>query len=146
MFTENGLMIDLGEVKKAVDSCDVFAVGFRLFPQRLLVDTRSSVEEGPMAAVVEPVNTVEERFFWLGQKRPRFGAPQRFTFFVWPHSIGFLEECSVTEGIRWRCQSPQWPEAAHQCDEAFAELRRLEGQSVRDAISGRNFHALWSRH
>ncbi|MBI1884992.1 MAG: hypothetical protein HYS09_01540 [Chloroflexi bacterium] len=145
MFTENGLMVDLGEVKKAVDSCDVFAVGFRLFPQRLLVDTRSNDEEGPLAAVVEPVGTVEERFFWLGQKRPRFGVPQQFTFFVWPHSLGFLEQCGVTELMGRRCRSPRWPEAGRQCDEAFAGLRRLEEQAVLDALSGRRYHTVWSQ-
>jgi hypothetical protein len=45
-----------------------------MFPERLIVDTRHTDSDGPMVEVVEPVATVEERFFWLGQRRPSFGA------------------------------------------------------------------------
>ena len=141
LFTENGLTIDLAEVKKVVEGCDVFTIGFRLFPQRLLVDTRSQEGEGPLVAVVEPVATVEERFFWLGQKRPRFGPPQRFIFFVWPHSIAFLEQCDIVEAIHQRCRSE-----VRQVQEAVAQLKQLERQAVQDALRGRNCHTLWSRN
>jgi len=146
MFAENGLMIDLAEARRAVAHCDVFAIGFRLFPQRLLVDTRWREDEGRLVAVVEPVATVEERFFWLGQKRPRFGPPQRFTFFIWPHSIPFLERCNIIEGIRQRCQPQKWQDVNRQVGVALEELKRLERQAIQDAIRGRNYHTLWSRH
>ena len=139
-------MIDLDEVKKAVEACDVFTIGFRLFPQRLITDTRSLEEEGPMVAVVEPVATVEERFFWLGQKRPRFGPPERFSFFIWPHSIGFLDNCRLVEAIRERCQPDKWPHVRQQVDQALAELRRLETKAGQDALMGKDYHTLWSRN
>ena len=145
MFTENGVMIDLDEVRKAVDSCDVFTIGFRLFQQRLIVDTRSSAEEGPMVEVVEPVGTVEERFFWLGQRRPSFGVPERFTFFVWPHSVGFMIECGLVERVRQRVDAGQRREVARAVKRAFVEVERLEREAVRDALLGNNYHTLWSR-
>ena len=144
MFTENGVMIDLDELRKVVDDCDVFTIGFRLFPQRLIVDTRRSSEEGPMVEVVEPVNTVEERFFWLGKRRPSFGVPEQFTFFVWPHSLRFLAECGVVENIRQRLGTAEQPEVARAVDKALAELERLERGAVQEAIVGRNYHTLWS--
>ena len=140
LFGENGLAIDLAEVKKVVESSDVFTIGFRIFPQRLLVDTRRQEDEGPLVTVAEPVATVEERFFWLGQKRPRFGPPQRFIFFIWPYSIAFLEQCGIVEAIRQRCQT-----ALDQVEEALAQLRRLERQAIEDALLGRNYHAIWAR-
>ena len=70
MFTENGLLIDLEEVAKVVDGCDVFTIGFRTFPERLIVDTRETEHVGPLAQVVGPVSSVEERFHWLGRERP----------------------------------------------------------------------------
>ena len=145
MFTENGVMIDLDEVRKVVDACDVFTIGFRLFPQRLIVDTRSSAEEGPMVEVVEPVETVEEQFFWLGKRRPSFGVPGRFTFFVWPYSLRFLKECGLVNRIGERVRAAERRDAAEAVDRALAELERLEGEAVRDAIMGRNYHSLWSR-
>src|SRR5438093_12878324 len=83
-FTENGVMIDLEEVRKVVDECDVFTVGFRLFPERLMIDTRTREGDGPLLEVVAPVNTFEERLFWLGQRRPAFGVPEGFPFFISP--------------------------------------------------------------
>jgi len=138
-------MIDLDELRKVVDGCDVFTIGFRLFSQRLIVDTRTSSEEGPLVEVVEPVNAVEERFFWLGKRRPSFGVPEQFTFFVWPHSLRFLMDCGVVDCIRQRLGVAEHKEVARIVDTALAELERLERDAVRDAISGRNCHNLWSR-
>jgi hypothetical protein len=140
LFTENGLVVDLAEVKKVVETCDVFTAGFRIFPQRLLIDTRSQEGAGPLVAVVEPVATVEERFFWLGQERPRFGPPQRFTFFVWPHSIAFLEQCGIVQALRQRCQ----PEA-RQVRQAVSQLKRLERRAIERALRGQDYHTLWAR-
>jgi len=143
MFTENGVLIDLEEVRHVVDECDVFTVGFRLFPERLIVDTRSTDGAGPMAEVVEPVNTVEERFFWLGKRRPEFSSPERFTFFIWPHSMRFFEESGVADKIRQRVGGGAFPESDDTMDAALAELRGLERTAVADAITGKNCHTLW---
>jgi len=145
MFTENGLLIDLDEVRKVVDQCDVFTIGFRLFPQRVIVDTRSTDEESAMVELVEPVDTVEERFFWLGKRRPQFGVPERFTFFVWPHSIGFLEACGLVERIGERLGAAERPAMAEALGKALEEMRRLEREAVQAALSGQNYHTLWSR-
>lgn len=137
-------MIDLDEVRKVVDQCDVFTIGFRDFPQRVVVDTRTSDDEGPMVEVVDPVGTVEERFFWLGKRRPSFGVPERFTFFVWPHSIRFLKECGLADVVRERVASVS-ATSAPSVDGVLAQLERLEMEAVGDAITGKNFHTLWSR-
>jgi len=145
LFTENGLLIDLDEVRKAVNACDVFTIGFRLFPQRLIIDTRLSEQEGPMVELVEAVGTVEERFFWLGKRRPSFGVPEQFTFFVWPHSLRFFVESGLADRIRERLKGAERRSAARQVKAALSQLMELERQAVQDAISGRDFHALWSR-
>jgi hypothetical protein len=143
MFTENGVLIDLEELRNVVDECDVFTVGFRLFPERFIVDTRSTDTVGTMTEVVEPVNTVEERFFWLGKRRPEFDPPERFTFFIWPHSMRFLEESGVADKIRQRLGGGAFPESDPGMDVALAELSGLESTAVADAITGKNCHTLW---
>lgn len=137
-------MIDLEELRKVVENCDVFTVGFRLFPERLIVDTRENDQDGPMIEVVEPVSTVEERFFWLGQRRPSFGVPQQFMFFVWPHSIRYLTECGLMERIRQRL-GHAGHDLSGQVDQALVRLQRLEDQATFEAITGRNYHTLWER-
>lgn len=143
MFTENGVVIDLEEVGKVVDGCDVFTIGFRTFPERVIIDAREKEDVGPLVETVEPVTSVEERFHWLGRKRPAFDAPERFSFFVWPHSLEFLETCGLGQKIRDRVGAPQRPEVARMIDEALAELRRLERRTVQQALSGEGYHAIW---
>ena len=139
-------MIDLEEVRKVVETCDVFTMGFRLFPERLIIDTRVNDQAGPMIEVVEPVSTVEERFFWLGQRRPSFGVPQRFTFFVWPHSIGYLEESGLLQDIRNRVNATdETGDSGRQMAQAVTRLFGLERRATLDAIHGRNYHTLWER-
>jgi len=143
VFTENGLLIDLEEVTKVVGGCDVFTIGFRTFPERLIVDTRETEGAGPLVQVVEPVSSVEERFHWLGRERPEVGVPEQFSFFVWPHSLEFLESCGLGQSIRDRVKAGERPEVARMVDEAMAELRRLERQSLQQALSGEGHHSLW---
>ena len=143
MFTENGVMVDLEELRKVVDECDVFTVGFQLFPERFIVDSRSTDSELPMAEVVVPVATVQERFFWLGQRRPAFSAPERFTFFIWPHSISFLKESGIADRIRDRVGGAVSEESAKAMDTALVRLARLEKSAVVNAITGENCHTIW---
>jgi hypothetical protein len=143
VYTENGLLVDLAEVEKVVDLCDVFTIMFRTFSERLLMDSRTSPQDGPLVAVVEPVATVEERYHWLGRKRPRFGPPERFMFFLWPHSIAFLEDCGIAARIRRRCEAIGGPEAMAMCNRALAELREKEQRATRAAITGENCRTVW---
>lgn len=143
MFTENGVLIDLEEVGKVVDASDVFTIGFRVFPQRVIVDTRDVGEVGPMVQVVEPVDSVEERFHWLGRERPALGVPERFAFFVWPHSLEFFESSGLPQRLRDRLRASERPQVARMADEVLEELRRLEQEAVQQALSGEGYHALW---
>lgn len=143
MFTENGVMVDLEELRKIVDECDVFTVGFQLFPERFIVDTRSTESELPMAEVVVPVASVQERFFWLGQRRPAFSAPERFTFFIWPHSIGFFKESGISGRIRDRVGGAESEESSKAMDTALVRLAKLERSAVINAITGENCHTIW---
>jgi len=143
LFTENGVLIDLEEVGKVVDASDVFTVGFRMFPQRVIIDARETEEEGPLMRLVEPVDSVEERFHWLGRERPAFGAPERFAFFVWPHSLQFFESSGLAQRIRERLQASERPPVARMVDEVLEELRRLERQAAQQALVGEGYHSLW---
>ena len=145
MFTENGVQIDLEEVGKVVEGCDVFTIGFRMFPERVIIDARETADQVPLVQVVEPVTSVEERFHWLGRERPAFGVPERFSFFVWPHSMEFLESSGLARRIRDQLGASERPEVAQMIDKALAELRRLERRSVQQALAGEGYHALWSQ-
>lgn len=143
MFTENGVLIDLEEVAKVVDGCDVFTIGFRTFPERVIIDAREAEDAGPLAQVVEPVASVEERFHWLGRERPQFGVPERFSFFVWPHSLEFFESSGLAQRIRDRLRTAERPSVKQMLDGALEEVRRLERRAVQQLLLGEGYHVLW---
>lgn len=140
------MIVDIEEVVKVIEEADVFALGFRLFAERLIVDTRMSEQQGSMIAVVEPTDSVAARFHWLGRVRPSFGLPERFMFVPWPHSFQFLEESGVLGHIRDRLVRTQ-PDMAEACDQAFDRLRRLEHRGTIEAIQGEElYRTLWPSH
>ncbi len=144
MYTENGLLVDVQEIQDIVGSADVFAGSFRLFPERLLIDTRHDGSEIPMVAIVDPVSSVQERFFWLGQHRPSLGLPQSFKFFYWPHSIGYLAESGIWAKIVERVVGSGFSGAGETCAEALLDLMARERAATIDAIHGQRYQTLWS--
>lgn len=150
MYTENGLLVDIGELREIIASGDVFTAAFRLFPERLLIDTRYDREDPngpsgmPMVAIVDPVATVQERFFWLGQHRPSLGMPWNFQFFFWPHSIRYLDESGLWATIRDRIVSAGFAGAETTCDAALRDLVGRERQANVRAIRGERHHTVWS--
>ena len=149
MYTENGLAIDLKRVEDVVNTADVFAVAFRLFPERLLIDTRYDAAEPdgpcgmPMVAIVDPVETLQERFFWLGQHRPGLGMPENFQFFYWPHGIRFLEESGIWTALHRRIVASGFGGAGATCDAALTDLMARERAANIAAIKGDRHHTLW---
>jgi hypothetical protein len=149
MYTENGVTVDLAEIHEIIEKADVFAVAFRLFPERLLIDTRfdASDPDGPsglpMVAIVDPVETLEERFFWLGQHRPALGSPQQFMFFFWPHSIRYLEESGVWDALKRRIVLSRFAGAASTCDDALRDLAARERQANAEAVTGARYQTIW---
>jgi hypothetical protein len=148
MYTENGLVIDLDQVRRVVREADVFTIAFRLFSERLIVDTRSDAADDrsatPMVAIVDPVATVEERFFWLGQHRPSLGTPRNFMFFYWPHSVGYLVESGIWAAVRGRVVSDDVEGSSATCNDALADLTARERRANVDAVRGERHHTLWS--
>jgi hypothetical protein len=144
MYAENGLLVDLAEIERIVANADVFAAAFRLFPERLLIDTRHDDREMPMVAIVDPVASVQERFFWLGQHRPSLGMPKNFMFFFWPHSIRFLEESGLWARVRDRVVASGFAGARETCDAALADLMQRERAATLEAIVGGRYQTLWS--
>ena len=140
MYREDGQVIELDRVRGAIEQADVLIVGFPGFPQRLLVDSRTTADTGTLVEVVEPLGGVEERMHWLGQNRPQFGMPQRFTFFVWPHSIGFMDETNVAEAVR---NAVSDEEGRIHLDAALIQLRAFERAATRAAVDGEPWRTLW---
>ncbi len=143
MFAENGIEVDFEALNQVLQRADVLTIGFALFPQRLLVDTRVAGDEGPMVAIVEPVASVQGRFHWLGRRRPAFGAPQAFSFFVWPHTVRRLIEQDALATLRARLAVVS-NDGAAMLGEALDTIAGLEREATIAAIRGREpWSTIW---
>lgn len=145
MLTENGLEIDLDAVNELLRRADVLAVGFTLFPERLLIDARTRADQGPLVAIVDPVATVQERYLWLGQHRGAFGAPQDFSYFTWPHTVRNLVERDIMAPMRERLANTS-RDGVEALERSLARLTGLESDATLEAVRGsERWPALWER-
>jgi len=145
MLTENGVEVDVEAVHDLLRRADVLAIGFTLFPERLLVDTRASADEGPLVAIVAPVATVQERYLWLGKHRGNFGAPEAFSFFMWPHTVRNLRERDILVPLRERLAEIS-NDGAEMLDHALGRLAEFERAAMREAIRGSEpWRAVWAK-
>ncbi|MGE5594676.1 MAG: hypothetical protein ACM3S1_01425 [Hyphomicrobiales bacterium] len=135
MLTENGLSLDPEAVRQVLESADLITIGFTTFPERLLIDTRTVPDEGPLVAIVAPVGSVQERYLWLGQHRGKFGAPKGFSFFVWPQSVRGMIERHVLEPVRLRLRATS-SDGEEMLDRALERLRELDAAATENAIRG----------
>lgn len=144
MLNENGFEIDMNAVREVLANGDVITVGFATFPERLLVDTRFNQFEGPLSTIVAPVTSVQERYQWLGQHRGMFGAPQGFSFFVWPLTVRNLVERDGLAVLRDRLAAHS-EEAAGALDRVLRDLVRHETEAIRELIRGGDaWRTIWT--
>ncbi|MGK2965125.1 MAG: hypothetical protein ACSLFM_05920 [Tepidiformaceae bacterium] len=133
MLTDNGLNLDPEAVGHILREADVITLAFSLFPERLLVDTRTRPDEGALVTVVEPVTSVQERYMWLGQHRGAFGMPRNFSFLPWPHTVRALVEGETLAPLASRLAGTP---ALDALNNALDGLRTREREAIRDIIRG----------
>jgi len=142
MRTENGIEIDLEALNQLLQRADVLTIGFTLFRERILIDTRANDRQGQLATMVEPVAAVQERYLWLGRHRGAFGAPEAFSFFVWPQTVRGLLDRQVLAPLRARLDN----DAIAQLDLALDEAASHERKAMAAAVRGdETWPAIWER-
>ena len=141
---DNDFSIDLADIAATIHTSEVIAIRFVSVGQRLLLDFRTSELDGPMVRVVEPVNSVEERYQSLRRLRPRFPAPEKIVAIWWPRFATSLELTGIWPEILERVRESGHEEALARAHEALQNLLELEREQQRDAISGKGFRTLWT--
>ncbi|RLT37320.1 MAG: hypothetical protein DWI58_17340 [Chloroflexi bacterium] len=148
MTNDNGLTLDIDALLMAAAETDVLVVGFDFMLERVVIDFRADHRghSMPLLELAEPMADAEERVAWLAERRPGLPAPERFLFFVWPHSIRTLAESAVADRVLARLRE------AHDIDHrpalrgVIADLRRAERDEQLAAIRGvEGFETLWER-
>ncbi|MBF6599419.1 MAG: hypothetical protein IVW36_02785 [Dehalococcoidia bacterium] len=136
--------IDLDEIRRVIDAADVLVIRFSITSRRLLVDARTSDDEGPMIKVVPAAASAEERFRSLKVLRPRFHVPDRILTFHWPRHCRSMATCGIWDHLARRLVALGWSGTAGHCDAAFAEIVEEERLVEIAAIRGaEGFQTLW---
>ncbi len=137
--------LDYGEIIKTVQSAEVVTIRFVIVNERLLIDYRSSEIDPPLVKLVPRAESVEDRFRSLKKLRPRFRLPERINAIWWPKFVDRLVDHGIWDAIVQRIVDAGFAEAAGECDGVLEELRALERQEIRNALSGEGYQSLWSR-
>lgn len=136
--------VDLDEVTRVIERAEVLVVRFETLEKRLLVDFRTSATDGPAVALVERVNSAEERFRHLKSMRPRFALPDRIMSFPWPRAVRALEDAGVWTKMRDRLLQLGAQET--EVDAVQGALHEEEAGILAAAIrGGARFRTLWER-
>lgn len=140
---DSDFRIDIGEVQRAIDVGDITALYFPLLRKTLLMDTRTTGVDGPMIKVVPMASSPEERFRDLVRMRPRLPKPESINIVPWPKYVASLVRLEVWDHIVRRFLEIGPPEIVKRCEECLEELKRLEREELRRAITGDNYETLW---
>jgi len=142
---DNDYVLNLDDILHTIETADVVRIRFLLLEKRLLIDNRYNEFEGPLIRLVNRSGSSEESFRNLKRMRPRFPLPDKMTAIWWPKYVNTLSTSGVWSAIVARISTTGFTDATTQCDEVLRELRQLERQEVRNAISGEGFQTIWQR-
>lgn len=148
MFGDNGPALDPEAIDEAVRDADVIVLGFDFTTDRLLVDLRDDPRghTPPIVEMVEPLAGADERQIWLSARRPGLRPPEQFLFFVWPHSVAYLEASPLLSGASARIRGEQGVDVSAMIAEILDDLRGREHTDMLAAVrGGEGFETLWSR-
>lgn len=128
------------QVLSTIDEAEVLTIFFPNLAKALVVDTRRSLEEGPMIRVVNQVNSMEERMASIEKMRPHLGRVRSIAGIPWTKSIRTLRENGIITHLEQRMVSSGQDNfnATEACSEAFQKLQDIEHAQWADLIKGHN--------
>ena len=138
--------VDLEEITRVIDHADVMIARFQSVQNRLLVDFRTSEQDGPLVAAVPPVSSIEERFSGLKSMRPGFPLPERILSFLWPRSVETFVQAGLLTHLRERLLAVGGESMEAALASTFRQMLQEERSTIRAAIlGGEGFQTLWER-
>jgi len=137
--------IDLSEVRSSVMRAEVVTVHFPYFRETLLLDTRRSAGESPLARIRPSVDSVEDRITDIRNLRPRFGRPESITYIPWPKFVASLKDSGVWDVILDRMVMAGGQATVEELERLYRRLRKDEWSEFRKAIAGKDYKTVWER-
>ncbi len=118
---------------------------FPTFRKALVIDARTTDEDGPMARVMPMVASPQERLRSIRRLRPGFPGPTNLVVIPWPRYIDSLVNLGVWERIVSRLADSGHPEVIeHGLGAVLEELRLLEKAALAAVVVGENYQTIWA--
>lgn len=144
MVMEGNFLFDIRDVIQNIERAEVMSVFFPTFRRALIVDTRYKDDVGPMVRLMPMARSPQDRMRSIRRIRSEFPRPTNLTLVPWQRYISSLISSGVWDKIIARLEESGDEGALIACDEALEELRQLESAELTAAITGDNYHTLWS--
>ena len=141
---EGNFLFDIRDVIHNIERAEVMSVFFPTFRRALGVDTRYKDDVGPMVKLMPMARSPQDRMRSIRRARSEFPRPANLTLVPWQRYVGSLISSGVWDKILDRLEESGDESALVACEEALKELRRLESEELTAAITGNNYHTLWS--
>ena len=138
--------IDLSDILKSIAAAEVISIYFPLLRKTLLIDTRFTMEDSPLVAVVPMTTSIEERFRTLRKLRPYLPRPKSIAVVPWPLYAESLVRLGIWQKLLERFVDSGHKEAVQACNEAMREIIELEQDELSAVLRGENYHTLWARN
>lgn len=142
---EGNFLFDIEDVLQNVQRSEVMSVFFPTFRRSLIIDTRHNDDTGPFVKLMPMAKSPQDRMRSIRRMRPGFPRPTNLTLIPWQRYVASLVASGVWDRILARVEESGDDDALEACDQALAELRRLERDELTAAITGDNYHTLWSK-
>jgi hypothetical protein len=142
---DGGYDIDIEAVHQNIDEAAVVSLHFPMLRRTLLIDTRRGPNDGPLVCVVSMVNSSAERFESLRRLRPELPRPESLTMIPWARSVRTLERTGVWDRVMARLEECGGPQTLIDARRCLRELRSLELNEYRRAITGSEYRTVWGR-
>jgi hypothetical protein len=137
-------LLDIKEVMESVETAEVISISFPTFGKAAIIDTRASETEGPMVRIMPMVSSPRERARSIRRVRPGFPRARNLTVIPWPRYVESLVTQGIWGKIEQRMLDSGHDEAVAACKKVLGDLRRLEREELIAAVTGDNYHTIWS--
>ena len=141
---EGNFLFDLDEVIRNVKGAEVMSVFFPSFRLSLIVDTRFSETDGPFVKLMPMARSPQDRMRSIRRMRQGFPRPRNLTLIPWQRFVSSLVTSGVWDSILDRVRESGDAAALAACEKALADLMELEREETVGAITGENYHTVWS--
>lgn len=144
MMDREDFAVDLQELFDEIDHAEVVSISFPSFDKSAVFDMRSNESEGPMLRLMPIASSPRERIRSMRRLRPSFPRTNCLSVIPWYGYVDTLVQTGIWDKLVDRLTRSGRRDATDACDAMLKKLRHFEKVGMSAAISGGNYHTIWT--